>query len=151
MKCPFCSAEDTKVNDSRLVAETNQIRRRRECISCHERFTTYESIEIIMPRIIKRNEIREAFSEAKLRAGLEHALEKRPISTDAIDVMIKDIMQEIQSLGEREIESPVLGEIVMRKLKELDEVAYVRFASVYRRFQDIETFKAEIDNLLKRK
>ena len=150
MLCPFCQSTDTKVNDSRLNVETNQIRRRRECNACHERFTTYESIEILLPRIVKRNDIRESFSEKKLRAGLEHALEKRPISSDDIDIMISEVIQEIQKLGEREIDSPILGEIVMRKLKALDEVAYVRFASVYRRFKDIETFKIEIDKLLKK-
>ena len=148
MNCPFCQAAETKVNDSRLVAENNQVRRRRECANCHERFTTYENIEIAMPRITKRNDTREAFSEHKLRQGLEHALEKRPISTEKIDLAINNVMGELRRLGEREIPSRIIGEQIMRELKDLDEVAYVRFASVYRRFQDIESFKAEIDKLL---
>ena len=149
MNCPFCHAADTKVTDSRLVTETNQVRRRRVCSKCEERFTTYETIEVVMPRIIKRNSVREAFNETKLRQGLEHALEKRPVSTEAIDAAISDIMNDIRGLGEKEISSQTIGELVMKKLKKLDDVAYVRFASVYRRFQDIESFKAEIDKMLR--
>lgn len=149
MNCPFCHTSDTKVTDSRLVTETNQVRRRRVCIQCEERFTTYETIEVVMPRVIKRNSIRETFNEAKLRQGLEHALEKRPVSTEAIDANISDIINAVRNLGEKEISSHTIGELVMKKLKGLDDIAYVRFASVYRRFQDIESFKAEIDKMLR--
>lgn len=149
MHCPFCQAIDTKVTDSRFVSETNQVRRRRLCTQCEQRFTTYETIEVTLPRVIKRDDsAREAFSEVKLRQGIEHALEKRPVSTEAIDAAIIEITHKIRSLGEKEIPSKVIGEIVMKVLKKLDEVAYVRFASVYRRFQDIESFKAEIDKML---
>lgn len=148
MNCPFCQATETKVTDSRLVNETNQVRRRRVCVKCDERFTTYETVEMVMPRIIKRNDVREAFSETKLRQGIEHALEKRPVSTEEIDAAIAEIITKIRGLGEREVPSSKIGEQVMRKLKKLDDVAYVRFASVYRRFQDIESFKTEIDKML---
>lgn len=149
MNCPFCQASETKVTDSRLVTETNQVRRRRVCSECGERFTTYETAEVVMPRVIKRNDVREAFNEAKLRDGMEHALEKRPVSTEAIDAAISEIKTKIRELGEKEVSSEVIGELVMQALKKLDDVAYVRFASVYRHFQDIESFKAEIDKLLR--
>ena len=149
MHCPFCSADDTKVIDSRLVADGNQIRRRRECLSCHERFTTYEISELLMPRIIKQDGSREPFDEEKLRAGLHRALEKRPVSVESVESSINQIKQSLQSTGEREIPALIVGEKVMQQLRELDEVAYVRFASVYRRFKDINEFRQEIDRLEK--
>ncbi|MFT7490784.1 MAG: transcriptional repressor NrdR [Pseudohongiellaceae bacterium] len=147
MHCPFCSDEDTKVVDSRLVADGNQVRRRRECLACHERYTTYEIAELLMPRVIKQDGSREPFDEAKLRAGLTRALEKRPVSTEAVELAIDQIKHFLQSTGEREILARVIGEKVMLQLQELDEVAFVRFASVYRRFTDISEFKDEIDRL----
>ncbi|WP_317930360.1 transcriptional regulator NrdR [Halioxenophilus sp. WMMB6] len=147
MHCPFCGAEDTKVIDSRLVAEGDQVRRRRECQSCRERFTTYEIAELLMPRVIKNDGIREPFNEAKLRAGLQRALEKRPVGTEQIESAIAQIKHFLQATGEREIKSRVIGEQVMEALRSLDEVAYVRFASVYRRFKDLNEFRQEIDRL----
>lgn len=147
MHCPFCSADDTKVIDSRLVAEGDQVRRRRECLSCRERFTTYEVAELLMPRIIKQDGTREPFDENKLRAGLLRALEKRPVSVEDIESALNQIKHSLQATGEREIPSRLLGEKVMEKLRSLDEVAYVRFASVYRQFQDISEFRDEIERL----
>lgn len=147
MHCPFCSADDTRVIDSRLVAEGDQVRRRRECVSCAERFTTYEVAELVMPRVIKRDETREAFDEGKLRAGLERALQNRAVPTEATEAAINHIKHNVRALGEREVASQVLGELVMEQLKELDQVAYVRFASVYRSFQDIADFRDEIERL----
>lgn len=149
MHCPFCSADDTKVIDSRLVAEGDQVRRRRECLSCHERFTTYEVAELLMPRVIKQDGTREPFDEAKMRAGLLRALEKRPVSTEAIESAINQIKHFLQATGEREINARAIGEKVMEQLQSLDEVAYVRFASVYRQFQDLNEFRQEIDRLEK--
>ena len=150
MHCPFCSAEDTKVNDSRLVSEGGQVRRRRECMSCRERFTTYELAELVMPRVIKSDETREPFDEEKLRAGLLRSLEKRPVSIDQIEDAISHIQHSLRSTGEREMTSRMVGERVMSELRELDEVAYVRFASVYRSFQDLSEFRAELDRLEKK-
>jgi len=147
MHCPFCAAEDTKVIDSRLVAEGDQVRRRRECLSCAERFTTYEIAELVMPRVIKQNGSREPFDEDKLRAGLLRALEKRPVSVEAVEADITHIKQALRATGEREVKSLVVGELVMESLKKLDQVAYVRFASVYRSFQDIAEFRNEIERL----
>ena len=147
MHCPFCAAEDTKVIDSRLVAEGDQVRRRRECLSCSERFTTYEVAELVMPRVIKQNGSREPFNEEKLRAGFLRALEKRPVSIEAIEEVINDIKHALRATGEREVKSLVLGELVMDHLKKLDQVAYVRFASVYRSFEDIAEFRQAIDRL----
>ena len=147
MHCPFCSADDTKVIDSRLVADGDQVRRRRECLSCHERFTTYEIAELLMPRVIKQDESREPFDENKLRAGLHRALEKRPVSSEAIESAINQIKHCLQSTGERDIPALLIGEKVMEQLRELDDVAYVRFASVYRRFKDINEFREELDRL----
>lgn len=147
MHCPYCSAEDTKVIDSRLVADGAQVRRRRQCLSCSERFTTYESAELLMPRVIKRDGTRELFDEAKLRAGLQRALEKRPVSVEKIESAVTRIKQGLQTTGEREVPSRLIGESIMSHLRELDEVAYVRFASVYRSFQDISEFRAELDRL----
>ncbi len=147
MHCPFCSTDDTKVIDSRLVAEGDQVRRRRECLNCHERFTTYEVAELVMPRIIKQNGDREPFNEDKLRAGFERATRKRPVSAEDIEGVITQIKSALRATGEREIKSRDLGEYVMEQLKRLDQVAYVRFASVYRSFQDLSEFRAEIERL----
>ncbi len=147
MHCPFCSAEDTKVIDSRLVADGGQVRRRRQCQSCSERFTTYEMAELVMPRVIKQDGSREPFNEDKLQAGFSRALEKRPVSADAIDTAINNIKLYLQATGEREVQALVIGEKVMEELRRLDEVAYVRFASVYRRFQDLNEFRREIERL----
>ena len=146
MHCPFCSTDDTKVIDSRLVAEGDQVRRRRGCLSCHERFTTYEVAELVMPRIIKQNGDREPFDEDKLRAGFERATRKRPVSAEDIEGVITQIKSALRATGEREIKSRVPGEYVMEQLKRLDQVAYDRFASVYRSFQDLSEFRAEIDD-----
>jgi transcriptional repressor NrdR len=147
MHCPFCAAEDTKVIDSRLVAEGDQVRRRRECLSCAERFTTYESAELVMPRVVKQNGSREPFDENKLRSGLQRALEKRPVSVEDIEAHINHIKHALRATGEREVKSLVVGELVMETLRKLDQVAYVRFASVYRSFQDIAEFRDEIERL----
>lgn len=147
MHCPFCGTDDTKVIDSRLVAEGDQVRRRRECLACHERFTTYEIAELVMPRIIKQDGTREPFDEVKLRAGLQRALEKRPVSVESIETAIANIKHFLQATGEREVKSRRLGEKVMDELRDLDEVAYVRFASVYRSFKDLHEFRQEIDRL----
>lgn len=147
MHCPFCSAEDTKVIDSRLVAGGGQVRRRRECLSCKERFTTYESAELVMPKIVKHDGTRQPFDEEKLIAGITKALEKRPVSTEEIEQSIIRIKHRLRATGERELKSRTLGEEVMTELRKLDEVAYVRFASVYRSFQDVNEFKEEIDRL----
>lgn len=147
MRCPFCTFEDTKVIDSRLVAEGGQVRRRRECLSCAERFTTYESAELLMPKVIKSNDRREPFDEEKLRAGLMRALEKRAVSVEKIEATITDIKRVLQSKGEREVPALQIGELVMDHLQKIDHVAYVRFASVYRSFQDLDEFRAEIDRL----
>ncbi len=147
MHCPFCNAQDTKVIDSRLVAEGEQVRRRRECNQCGERYTTYETAELVMPRVIKQNGNREPFDEAKLRAGLLRSLEKRPVSVESIEAALTRIKQTLRGTGERELPSRQLGEFVMAELKELDQVAYVRFASVYRSFQDLSEFRSEIDRL----
>ena len=147
MHCPFCSTTDTKVIDSRLVAEGNQVRRRRECTSCSERFTTFESAELVMPRLIKQNGNREPFDEEKLRSGILKALEKRPVSLEMVENAINHIKHELRATGEREVPSKMLGEQVMNALKDLDEVAYVRFASVYRSFKDLHEFREEIDRI----
>ncbi|MCW8107403.1 transcriptional regulator NrdR [Alteromonas ponticola] len=147
MFCPFCSAQETKVIDSRLVAEGQQVRRRRECLECHERFTTFENAELVMPRVIKRDGSREPFNEEKLRAGLQRALEKRPVSTEKIEQCILSLKSQLRATGEREVSSQFLGNLIMNALKELDKVAYVRFASVYRSFEDIKEFGEEIAKL----
>jgi transcriptional repressor NrdR len=147
MHCPFCSAVDTKVIDSRLVAEGNNVRRRRECITCAERFTTYEAAELVMPRIIKAGGIREPFNEDKMTAGLMKALEKRPVSIERVEEAVTKIKAALRATGEREIESRSVGELVMSQLRDLDEVAFVRFASVYRSFKDLDEFRQEIDRL----
>lgn len=147
MHCPFCNALDTKVTDSRLVAEGAQVRRRRECLSCGDRFTTYESAELLMPRVVKVDGSREPFDDIKLMAGITRALQKRPVDSEQIEAAVSRIKHNLRATGEREIASQQVGEEVMRSLRELDSVAYVRFASVYRSFQDISDFKAELDRL----
>ena len=150
MFCPFCKAIETKVIDSRLVEETNQVRRRRECLECTQRFTTYELAEISYPRIVKRDGSRNEFDELKLRRGLNRALEKRPVSAENIEIVVAHIKQKLMSSPEREIASEQLGQWVMEELHKIDQVAYVRFASVYRDFQDVDEFRKEIDRLLKK-
>jgi transcriptional repressor NrdR len=147
MHCPFCNHAETKVIDSRLAGEGRQVRRRRECLACSERFTTFESAELVMPRVVKRDDSREPFDEAKLRGGLVRALEKRPVSSEAIEAAMARITHRLQTLGEREIPSRLVGELVMEELRGLDEVGYVRFASVYRSFQDVNSFQEEIQRL----
>jgi transcriptional repressor NrdR len=147
MYCPFCSHIETKVIDSRLAGEGRQIRRRRECLSCGERFTTFEAAELIMPMVVKSDHTREPFTEAKLRAGMTKALEKRPVALEAVEEAVSRIAHQLRSLGEREVQSRAIGELVMDELRHLDEVAYVRFASVYRSFQDLDAFRDEIDRL----
>lgn len=149
MYCPFCHAEETKVIDSRLVSEGAQVRRRRECLDCHERFTTFETAELIMPLIVKRDGRREAFNIDNLRLGMLRALEKRPVSADTLEAAIISITQELRRRGEREIDSRTVGELVMKELYELDHIAYVRFASVYKRFKDVSDFRQTIDQMNK--
>lgn len=151
MHCPFCRHEETKVTDSRLASGGAQIRRRRECLSCGERFTTFESAELVMPLVVKSDRSRVPFDEAKLLSGMQKSLEKRPVSREAIDEAVSRIGHRLRSLGEREIESRAIGELVMEELHHLDEVAYVRFASVYRSFQDVEAFRHEIEHLRNRR
>ena len=147
MYCPFCNAIETKVIDSRLVDDGGQVRRRRECVECNERFTTYEVIELNMPRVIKRDGARVAYDESKLRLGIVRSLEKRPVGTEQIDAAMHAIIKQIRATGEREIQAQKIGEFVMDELKKLDAVAYVRFASVYRSFQDVSEFNREIEKL----
>lgn len=149
MHCPFCGAVDTKVIDSRLVADGNHVRRRRECITCEDRFTTYETAELVMPRIIKSDGSHEPFNDEKLLAGLQKALEKRPVSIESVDAALNRIKAKLRAGGEREIPSRTVGEEVMRELRDLDEVAFVRFASVYRSFRDLDEFRQEIERLSK--
>jgi len=147
MYCPFCSATDTKVIDSRLVSDGHQVRRRRECLACHERYTTFESAELVMPRIIKRDGSREPFNEDKMRNGLVRAMAKRPVSTEEMELSINKLKSKLRATGEREVSSELLGTIIMEQLKSLDKVAYIRFASVYRSFEDIREFGEEIARL----
>lgn len=147
MYCPFCRAPDTKVIDSRLVGEGEQVRRRRECVVCSERFTTFESAELVTPRVVKSNGNREPFDDNKLRRSMMHALQKRPVSTEQVESAIQHILHSLRAMGEREVKSRLVGELVMSALRQLDQVAYVRFASVYLDFQAVDEFKAEIDKL----
>lgn len=146
MQCPFCTIDETKVIDSRLVADGGQVRRRRECLGCKERFTTYELAELVMPRIIKQNGSREPFDEQKLRGGFLRALEKRPVSVEEIEKWITQIKHQLRATGERELPSDEVGSHVMEALKAMDQVAYVRFASVYRSFQDLSEFRDAIES-----
>jgi transcriptional repressor NrdR len=147
MRCPFCGAQDTRVIDSRLSHEGDQVRRRRECTECRERFTTYEAAELNLPRVVKSNGNREPFREDKLRAGMLRALEKRPVGSDRIEAAVNRIKNKLLARGEREVPSRIIGESVMQELSELDHVAYVRFASVYWSFQDVNQFRELIDRL----
>ena len=147
MHCSFCGFVDTKVTDSRLAGEGRQVRRRRECLQCGERFTTFETPELVMPRVIKRDHRREPFDHAKLRNGIVSAVSKRPVSSDQIEEAIERITHRLQTMGEREVDSRYIGDLVMEELRRLDEVAYVRFASVYRSFQDVTEFQEEIERL----
>src|ERR1700684_2827160 len=147
MHCPFCGHVETKVTDSRLTADGGQIRRRREGLSCGERFTTCETAELLMPRVIKSDGSREPFDERKLAHGMIKALEKRPVSAEAIEQAVSRICHKLRVFGEREGPARTIGELVVEELRHLDEVGYVRFASVYRSFQDVEAFRTEIDLL----
>jgi len=147
MHCPFCGHSETKVIDSRLAGEGRQIRRRRECLDCGDRFTTFETAELLLPTVVKGDRSREPFDDNKLRIGMQKALEKRPVSSEAIDAAVARICHNLRSLGEREIAARTIGQMVMEELRQMDEVGYVRFASVYRSFQDVEAFRAEIDQL----
>ena len=147
MNCPFCNHEETKVIDSRLAGEGRQIRRRRECLDCSERFTTFEGAELVMPRLIKTDDRREPFDEHKMRASMHRALEKRPVSADLFEQSIGRMIHKLRTMGEREVPSRLIGELVMNELRGLDEVAYVRFASVYRSFQDVTEFQEEVKRL----
>ncbi len=147
MHCPFCSFQDTKVIDSRLVTDGGQVRRRRECIECGERFTTFETPELVMPRVIKGDGSRQPFDDEKLKAGILRAVEKRPVSVEDVEAAISYIQSKLRALGEREVKASVIGELVMERLRLLDQVAFVRFASVYRRFKDVSEFRQEIERL----
>ena len=147
MYCPFCAHEETKVIDSRLAGEGRQVRRRRQCLDCNERFTTFESAELVMPRLVKTDSSRQPFDESKIRNSMVRALEKRPVSADDFEQAIGRLIHKLRTIGEREVPSRLIGEMVMEELRELDEVAYVRFASVYRSFQDVTEFQDEIKRL----
>ena len=147
MHCPFCSHEETKVIDSRLAGDGRQIRRRRQCLDCKERFTTFESAELVMPRLIKSDNSRQPFDESKLRNSMVRSLEKRPVSADDFEQAIGRLIHKLRTMGEREVPSRLIGEMVMEELRDLDEVAYVRFASVYRSFEDISEFRDAIESL----
>jgi len=147
MHCPFCSEQETKVIDSRLAGESNQIRRRRECISCGERFTTYETAELNLPNVIKSDGARQVFMDQKLRVGMQKSLEKRPVGADAIEAAVNRIKHLLFTRGEREVPALQIGEYVMDELRKLDHVAYLRFASVYRSFEDVDQFREVIDRL----
>lgn len=147
MRCPFCAAAETKVIDSRLASEGDQVRRRRECVDCTERFTTYEQAELALPRVIKSNGNREPFQENKLRAGMLRALEKRPVDIERIETAVGVVKRELLARGEREVEARIIGELIMHELREMDHVAYIRFASVYLSFEDINAYREVIDRL----
>lgn len=147
MHCPFCSFQDTKVIDSRLVTDGGQVRRRRECIECGERFTTFETAELVMPKVIKGDGSRQPFDDSKLKSGILRAVEKRPVSVEAVEQSISNIQSKLRAMGEREVAASVIGELVMDALRKLDQVAFVRFASVYRRFKDVSEFREEIERL----
>lgn len=147
MHCPFCGEADTRVIDTRLAAEGHQVRRRRECSGCAERFTTFEAAQLVVPAILKRDGNREPYQAAKLRTGMERALYKRPVPATAVDDALNHILHKLRTYGEREVPARTLGEWVMHELRGLDQVAFVRFASVYRQFADINAFRDEIDRL----
>jgi transcriptional repressor NrdR len=147
MHCPFCQHEDTRVIDSRVSDDGATIRRRRECEQCGERFNTFETAEIKLPTVVKTDGRREAFDERKLRTSLDRALQKRPVASDQLDAAVRAVIDDLRRGGEREVPSLRVGELVMRELKKLDQVAYVRFASVYRSFEDVQAFREEIEKL----
>jgi len=147
MHCPFCGAQDTKVTDSRLWGEDDEVRRRRRCVRCRERFTTYERAELALPRVEKRDGSRVPFDGSKLRSGIMRALEKRPVGTEEIESALARINRRLVTGGEGEVPSRTIGELVMDELRALDQVAYVRFASVYRKFEDVAAFREEIERL----
>jgi transcriptional repressor NrdR len=147
MQCPFCAEKDTRVVDSRLVSEGDQVRRRRECIACRERFTTYEKAELSLPRVVKQDGSRVPFDEDRLRGGMLRALEKRPVESELVEQAVGRIKRGLMASGEREIQSKLIGEQVMAALGDLDQVAYVRFASVYRSFEDVSAFREEVERL----
>ena len=151
MKCPFCSSLESKVIDSRLAKEETSIRRRRECLECSSRYTTYERVEEVELQIVKKDGVREPFDRSKILAGILKACEKRPISMDVIESFVSSLERELQERGDREVDSGEIGEMVIKKLYEIDEVAYVRFASVYRSFKDVNQFMSELKDLLKDK
>lgn len=144
MRCPFCQHEDTQVLDTRVSEEGDAIRRRRRCTACDKRFTTYERIELAMPSVVKKNGSRSEYDAAKLRASLSLALRKRPVAAEAVDAAIHRIEEKLLSLGQREVPSGHIGELVMRELKRLDKIAYIRFASVYKSFEDVAEFQDAI-------
>ncbi|HEY3452215.1 MAG TPA: transcriptional regulator NrdR [Myxococcales bacterium] len=148
MRCPFCKKTENKVIDSRLSHEGHVIRRRRECLDCGRRFTTYERVEEMMPLVVKKDGRREAFDREKVLAGLTKAVEKRPVSAEQLEQIVVDIEQKLQESGEKEVASKDVGELVMQSLQKVDDVAYVRFASVYRSFRDVREFMAELQDLL---
>ena len=147
MHCPFCQHEDTRVIDSRLTDDGTTVRRRRECPQCGERFNTFETAELKLPAVVKSGERRESFDEAKLRVSFERALQKRPVHSEAIDIAVRAVINDLRRSGEREVASRQVGELVRCELKKLEHVAYVRFASVYRKFEDVQAFLQEIDKL----
>ena len=149
MKCPYCGEENTKVIDSRPAEENNAIRRRRQCLKCKKRFTTYEKVENIPLIVIKKDDIREPYDRGKIEAGIVRSCHKRPVSYEQIVSAVEDVENKIFNMEKKEISSRVIGEIVMERLKELDQVAYVRFASVYREFKDVDSFMEEIKKILK--
>lgn len=151
MKCPYCNTQDTKVIDSRPADDNSSIRRRRQCEKCGKRFTTYEKLETMPLMVIKKDRSRETYDRSKIESGIIHSCHKRPVSTQQINAMIDEIENQIFNMEEKEVETTVIGELVMRKLKQLDEVAYVRFASVYREFKDVNTFMEELGKLLQNK
>ena len=151
MKCQYCNAQDTKVIDSRPADDNSSIRRRRQCEKCGKRFTTYEKLETMPLMVIKKDRSRETYDRSKIESGIIHSCHKRPVSTQQINAMIDEIENQIFNMEEKEVETTVIGELVMRKLKQLDEVAYVRFASVYREFKDVNTFMEELGKLLQNK
>ena len=151
MRCPFCSSPETQVIDSRVLEAGDSIRRRRRCSACEKRFTTYETVELRMPQVVKNDSTRQPFDEVKLRSGIMKALEKRPVGREAVEAAVERIGHRLRVFGEREVPSRVIGEIVMEELRHLDEVAYVRYASVYHRFHDVDSFRDELEQLDKRR
>ena len=149
MKCPFCKGEKTQVVDTRESEDGDSIRRRRRCLTCDKRFTTYEMVELRMPQVVKQNGMRSEFDEEKLRTSFKRALHKRPVSAELVETAIDNVMQKLQAWGEREIGSRQVGEMVMKELLKLDKVAYIRFASVYKSFQDVGDFTEAVEAVRK--